>query len=101
MQLGYVSRTSYKNESVADCLAGAFARHAGEDGSLEDGDVDEAFYAMAAFGDPELRPTGDRRLDRRRAAVLARQGHGTREQRTENFRAGLNGGGAACLEALA
>jgi predicted metalloprotease len=100
MQLGYLSRTSYQNESVADCLAGAFARQAGEDGSLEDGDVDEAFYAMAAYGDPELRPTGNRRLDRRRAAVLARQGHGTREQRMANFRAGLRGGGGACLDAL-
>jgi len=100
MQLGFRSRISYENEAVADCLAGAFARQAKADGSLEDGDLDEAFHAMAAAGDPELRPTGDRRLDRRRAAVLAREGHGTRDQRMQNFRNGLNGGGRACLEEL-
>jgi uncharacterized protein len=100
MQLGVQSRVTYENESVADCLAGAFAKHAQRDGSLEDGDLDEAFHAMAAAGDPELRPTGDRRLDRRRAALLAREGHGTREQRMQNFRAGLEGGGGACLEGL-
>jgi hypothetical protein len=100
MQLGFRSRVTYENEAVADCLAGAFTKQAGADGSLETGDIDEAFHAMAAAGDPELRPSGDRRLDRRRAAVLARSGHGTRDQRMQNFRSGLLGGGAACMREL-
>ena len=100
MQLGVISRRTYENEAIADCLAGAFARQAQEDGSLEDGDLDEAFYAMAAAGDPELRTTGDRRVDARRAAILARDGHGTREQRMRNFSRGLTGGGGACLDEL-
>jgi predicted metalloprotease len=100
LQLGFRSRSSYVNEATADCLAGAFARQAQADGSLEPGDLDEAFYAMAAAADPELQPTGDRRLDRRRAAVLAHEGHGTREQRMANFRNGLAGGGSACLDEL-
>jgi predicted metalloprotease len=100
MQLGYRSRVSYENESVADCLAGAFARQAQQDGSLEDGDIDEAFTAMAAAGDPEIRPTGDRRRDARLAARVSRRGHGTREQRMQNFREGLEGGGVACMDEL-
>ena len=99
-QLGVRARTSYDNESIADCLAGAFARKADEDGHLEDGDVDEAFFAMAAAGDPELELTGDRRIDRRRSARLARGAHGTKEQRMQNFRAGLDGGGGACIYEL-
>jgi predicted metalloprotease len=86
MQLGFISRVSYENEAVADCLAGAFARHAQADGSLEDGDLDEAFYAMAAAGD---------------ARPGLRNAHGTREQRQRNFRRGLNRGGGACLDELA
>lgn len=100
MQLGYRPRSSYENEAAADCLAGAFARYAESDGSLEDGDVDEAFFAMAAAADPDFRPTGDRRVDARRAARLERGAHGTREQRTRNFRAGLEGGPGRCLRAL-
>jgi predicted metalloprotease len=99
-QLGVRSRTSYHNEAIADCLAGAFAGQAEEDGRLEEGDVDEAFFAMAAAGDPELELTGDRRIDRRRSARLARGAHGTREQRMENFRAGFDGGGGACIPEL-
>jgi predicted metalloprotease len=100
LQLGAVYRSTYQNESIADCLAGAFARQAQTDGSLEPGDLDEAFYAMAAAADPEWRSTGDRRVDARRAAILARDGHGTREQRQANFRRGLTRGGAGCLGEL-
>jgi len=100
MQLGYRSRVSYENEAVADCLAGAFARQAQRDGSLEEGDLDEAFSAMASAGDPQFQLTGDRRRDARLAARVARRGHGTRDQRMENFRQGLEGGGAACLDEL-
>jgi predicted metalloprotease len=99
-QLGVRSRDSYENESIADCLAGAFARQAQADGSLEDGDLDEAFLAMAAAGDPEIQPTGNRRVDARRASRRARAAHGTREQRMQNFRDGFEGGGGACLGEL-
>jgi len=97
MQLGHISRVSYQNESTADCLAGAFAKHAGTDGSLEKGDIEEAFYAMSSAGDPEPQLTGDRRTDGWILARLARRGHGTREQRMQNFKTGLDGGAGACL----
>ena len=100
LQLGYASRRTYENEAVADCLAGAFARRAGEEGSLEPGDVEEAFHAMSRAGDPTPVLTGDRSADRRVLLRRARDGHGTREQRTENFDAGLAGGAAACLPVL-
>ena len=100
MQLGLISRDSYKNESAADCLTGAFSRWAEEEGSLEKGDLDEVSYAMAAAADPDLRSTGNRRLDRRRAAAIAKQSHGTREQRLANFRRGFYGGGGACMPEL-
>jgi hypothetical protein len=101
MQLGYESPVAYENEAAADCLAGAFAKHADTSGSLEKGDVEEAFFGMAAAADPTPELTGNRRIDRviiRRAASMA---HGSREQRTENFRTGLNGGAGACFDDLA
>jgi uncharacterized protein len=97
VQMGFRARNSYENEAAADCLAGAFAQYAEKEGSLEDGDREEAFFAMAAAADPEIRSTGDERLDARRMARLSRRAHGTREQRMENFRAGFERGGAACL----
>jgi len=97
LQLGFASPATYDNEAVADCLAGAFARRAGQDGSLEPGDVEEAFHAMSRAGDPTPVLTGDTRTDRRLLLRVARNGHGTREQRMENFQAGLADGPAACL----
>jgi uncharacterized protein len=99
-QLGAIYRSTFKNEQIADCLTGAFALQAQIDGSLERGDLEEAFYAMAAAADPEFSRTGDRRVDSRRAAILARDGHGTREQRQSAFRTGLQRGGGACLAEL-
>jgi len=100
IQLGHVSRSSYENEAVADCLAGAFAKRARTDGSLEPGDVEEAFYAMSTAGDPTPELTGDRRTDSRILARLASMSHGTRDQRMANFRTGLVGGPGACLEEM-
>jgi predicted metalloprotease len=100
MQLGHYSRRSYDNESVADCLAGAFTNWADRKGSIEDGDIEEAFFGMAAAGDPTPQPTGDRWIDARNAARISRQAHGTREQRMQNFRSGLDGGPSACLAEL-
>ena len=100
MQLGFDAPRPYDNEAAADCLAGSFAQHADRNGSLERGDVDEAFFGMAAAADPTPELTGDGRIDRvilRRAAVMA---HGTKEQRMENFRSGLQGGAGACFEEL-
>jgi len=97
MQLGHISRSSYKNESTADCLAGAFTQQAGRDSSLEKGDIEEAFFGMSLAGDPTPEPTGNARYDAMIQARLARESHGTKEQRTENFRAGLVGGARACL----
>jgi predicted metalloprotease len=99
-QLGFRSRSSYENEAAADCLAGAFARQAQRDGSLERGDTEEAFFAMAAAADPELEPTGNRRVDARRASRQSRAAHGTRAQRQQNFRSGFERGGGACLDEL-
>lgn len=100
IQLGYSSPAAYDNEATADCLAGAFARHADHNGSLEAGDVEEAFFGMAAAADPTPELTGNRRIDRRILTRIAVMGHGTREQRMQNFRAGLESGGGACLTGL-
>jgi hypothetical protein len=97
MQLGHMWRESYRNEAVADCLAGAFAMEAGRKGELEAGDVDEAFYGMASAGDPTPQLTGDNRVDRAILVRAARMGHGTEEQRVGNFRAGLEKGAGVCL----
>jgi predicted metalloprotease len=100
-QLGADSPVPYDNEAAADCLAGAFTQRSARNGSLEPGDLDEAFHGLAAAGDPTPQLTGNRRVDARityRAALL---GHGTREQRLANFRAGYEHGAGACLEALA
>ena len=98
LQLGYTSRSTYAMEATADCLAGAFAEQAKRDGSLEAGDIEEAFFGMAAAGDPAPELTGNNRIDRRIMRVASIMGHGTREQRTENFRQGLEGGAGACLD---
>jgi predicted metalloprotease len=101
IQLGYESRFTYTNEATADCLAGAFARSAREDGSLEKGDLEEAYLGMAMAGDAEPELTGNRRVDARIIQRAALMGHGTREQRMENFRSGLDKGPEGCLPAFA
>ena len=98
IQLGVQSRATYPNEAIADCLAGAFTEHSRRDGSLEAGDIEEAFFGMAAAGDPTPELTGNPRMDNRILRVAAIMGHGTREQRTANFRRGLDGGAGACLD---
>jgi len=97
IQLGHEYRSSYQNESTADCLAGAFTQESQHNGSLENGDIDEEVFGISMSGDPTLTPTGDARRDARMHAELARFAHGTKDQRLDNFRRGLNGGPAACL----
>ena len=101
IQLGFNSPVAYDNESAADCLAGAFAEHADRSGSLEKGDVEEAFFGMAAAADPTPELTGNRRVDRVILTRAARMAHGTKEQRMDNFRSGLEGGAGACFDQLA
>jgi precorrin-4 methylase len=55
---------------------------------------------MAAAADPTPELTGNRRVDRVILTRAARMAHGTKEQRMENFRSGLDGGAGACFEAL-
>lgn len=98
MQLNATSRIPHENEAIADCLAGAFTKHSALDGSLEKGDLEEAFFGMAAAGDPTPRFTGNSRVDRRIAIRAAYLGHGTRDQRLGAFRAGYDGGAGACVE---
>jgi predicted metalloprotease len=100
MQLGAMSRIPHENEATADCLAGAFTQHAQNDGSLEKGDLEEAFFGMAAAGDPTPEYTGNARVDRRIAIRAEYLGHGTRDQRLASFKAGFNGGPGACIEGL-
>lgn len=101
IQLGHQSRMVYQNEATADCLAGAFAEQSGRDGSLEAGDLEEAFFGMYAAGDPQPELTGDRRMDYRILRVASVMGHGTRDQRLANFRQGLHGGAGVCLPEFA
>jgi hypothetical protein len=98
IQLGHQSRVSYENEAEADCLAGAFAKHAQADGSLEQGDVEEAVFGMESAGDPTPQLTGNDQVDQRILARMEMVGHGTKEQRAGNFRTGFQGGAGACLE---
>ena len=98
MQLGQDSRIPYENEAAADCLAGAFAQYSAGNGSLEKGDLEEAFFGLAAAGDPTPQYTGNRRMDNRIAIRAAYLGHGTREQRQSNFTSGYKGGAGACLD---
>jgi predicted metalloprotease len=99
-QLRADSRIPYENEAAADCLAGAFTRESEHDGSLEEGDLEEAFFGMAAAGDPPPALTGNRRVDARILTRAALMGHGTREQRLANFTAGYERGAAACVAPL-
>ena len=98
-QLGADSRIPYENEAAADCLAGAFTQQSAKDGSLEAGDLDEAFFGVAAAGDAPPQLTGNRRIDSRILTNAALMGHGTREQRLANFNAGYRRGEGACLDA--
>ena len=100
MQLGETSRIPYDNEARADCLAGAFTQQSSKDGRLEEGDLEEAFFGLAAAGDPTPEFTGYDRVDARIARRAQIMGHGTRDQRLANFNAGLTGGARACLAAF-
>jgi uncharacterized protein len=96
-QLGQISRIPYRNESRADCLAGAFAKHENKEGNLETGDLEEAEFGMQSAGQDVPEKTGDSLVDERHRARAALLSHGTPEQRKLSFRAGFEGGAKACL----
>jgi len=100
LQLGVRFKTPYLAEAAADCLAGAFAQHAERDGSLEPGDLDEAFFAMGSAADPNRRMPDAPRRRFSFAKRIQRTAHGTQDQRQGNFRAGYEGGGGACVPQL-
>jgi uncharacterized protein len=101
IQLGADSPIPYENEAAADCLAGAFTQRSAKEGLLEKGDLEEAFFGLAAAGDPTPEYTGNRRIDRQISLRASLMGHGTREQRLANFRSGYERGAGACLSAFA
>jgi len=70
------------NELGADCLAGAFARFAYQNGSLETGDVEESLVALAAAGDDVPWSSAD--------------AHGSSDDRVRSFRLGFSGGETSC-----
>jgi predicted metalloprotease len=53
---------------------------------------------MSSAGDPTPELTGNDRVDQHILARMEMVGHGTREQRVQNFRNGLQGGAGACLD---
>lgn len=97
IQLGESSNIPYENEAAADCLAGAFTHKSAATGELEKGDLEEAFFGLAVAGDPTPQLTGRQRLDARILRNAALMGHGSREQRQANFKAGYDGGEKSCL----
>lgn len=82
---------SVRVELQADCFAGVWAYHAQERGQIEVGDVDEALRAASAIGDDTLQRSTQGRV------VPESFTHGSSEQRSRWFRAGLQSGNmAAC-----
>jgi predicted metalloprotease len=72
---------------MADCLAGVWAYHSNQRWkSLEEGDIQEALNAAAAFGDDRLQKQSQG------YAVPDSFTHGTSEQRMRWFMTGLRGG---------
>jgi uncharacterized protein len=70
------------NELQADCLSGAFARYAAQQGVLEEGDTQEAAFAFAVGGD--------------NAPWYSVDAHGNSEMRVGSFKVGFQNGMEAC-----
>jgi len=74
---------SVRVELQADCYAGVWAHHAGQQGLLEPGDIEEGIAAAEAVGDDRLT----------QGRVSAENfTHGTAQQRSRWFATGLRGG---------
>jgi predicted metalloprotease len=76
---------SIQTELQADCLSGAYAKHAGEKSYLEEGDLDEAGAGLFKFGDPRGMPWFDMNA------------HGKPLQRVSAFLDGLKQGPGGCF----
>lgn len=80
------NQLSVRLELQADCYAGIWGHYAGQQGYLQQGDVDEGLQAAAAIGDDRLqRQSGGR-------VVTESFTHGTSAQRAEWLRRGLSSG---------
>ena len=79
---------SVRLELQADCLAGVWAQHARQQGTLvlEEGDVESALAAASAIGDDRLQQEAQGRV------VPDSFTHGSSEQRVRWFQRGLQGG---------
>lgn len=85
--LGEDRRAQYtiELELQADCFAGAWAAHAGEEGLLEEGDLDEGAASLFNAGDDRGLPW------------FAEGAHGQPQQRLSAYKIGLEKGVSACL----
>jgi len=77
---------SVRLELQADCLAGMWARSAGERQILEPGDIDEALAAAAAIGDDRLQKQAGGRVNPETWT------HGSSAERSRWFKTGYNKG---------
>jgi predicted metalloprotease len=84
---------SVRTELQADCYAGVWAHAAFKAGSLERGDLDEAFGAAEAVGDDRLQSAGGRGTVRPDTFT-----HGTSAQRREWFTKGYEDGTPAVCD---
>jgi predicted metalloprotease len=80
------SRYTIDIELQADCFAGAYAKHAGEEGLLEPGDLDEGVGNLYKAGDESDLPW------------FASGAHGQPDQRVAAFQRGLDNGADKCLQ---
>jgi predicted metalloprotease len=83
---GQANALSVRLELQADCLAGVWGHHAGQQQLLDEGDVEEGLRAAASIGDD--------RLQRQAGGYVAPDSftHGSSQQRVEWLRRGLASG---------
>lgn len=86
MQQTDANQLSVAQELQADCFAGVWAHRAGEQGLLEEGDIEEALNAASQIGDDTLQ------RNQRGYVNPDSFTHGTSAQRVQWFRRGLTSG---------
>ncbi len=80
------NQLSVRLELQADCFAGVWGNHAGQQNLLESGDVEEGLRAAAAIGDDRLQRQSQGQV------VPESFTHGSSEQRAQWLRQGLSSG---------
>jgi predicted metalloprotease len=80
------NQLSVRMELQADCFAGVWGNHAGQQNLLEEGDVEEGLRAAAAIGDDRMQRQAQGKV------VPESFTHGSSEQRAEWLRRGLASG---------